>query len=121
MTRRGAAALQLAFYLWLRHEAKIDALIHLGAHGSLEWLPGKAVGGSGACAPQTARGFEKAQKQHGVAEETEVDRVLDIADHALSIGVYDRLKVPVKLIGVGEKVEDLKDFKPDDFAASLFD
>jgi fused signal recognition particle receptor len=37
------------------------------------------------------------------------------------IGVYDRLKVPVKLIGVGEKVEDLKDFKPDDFAASLFD
>lgn len=37
------------------------------------------------------------------------------------IGVYDRLKVPVKLIGVGEKVEDLRDFKPDQFAASLFD
>lgn len=37
------------------------------------------------------------------------------------IGVYDRLKVPVKLIGIGEKVEDLKDFKPDTFAANLFD
>ncbi|MBN9502534.1 MAG: signal recognition particle-docking protein FtsY [Armatimonadetes bacterium 55-13] len=37
------------------------------------------------------------------------------------IGVYERLKVPVKLIGIGEKVEDLKDFKPDQFAASLFD
>jgi fused signal recognition particle receptor len=37
------------------------------------------------------------------------------------IGVYERLKVPVKLIGVGEKVEDLKDFKPDTFAANLFD
>ena len=37
------------------------------------------------------------------------------------IGVYDRFKVPIKLIGVGEKLEDLKDFKPDEFARSLFD
>lgn len=37
------------------------------------------------------------------------------------IGVYDRLKIPIKLIGTGEKVDDLKDFKPDEFAASLFD
>ncbi len=40
----------VAFYLWLR-AAKIDAMIHLGAHGTLEWLPGKAVALSGACAP----------------------------------------------------------------------
>lgn len=37
------------------------------------------------------------------------------------IGVYDRFQVPIKLVGVGEKVEDLLDFKPDRFAASLFD
>jgi len=37
------------------------------------------------------------------------------------IGVYDRFKIPIKLIGTGEKVGDLKDFKPDDFAASLFE
>lgn len=37
------------------------------------------------------------------------------------IGVYDRFKIPIKLIGVGEKLEDLKDFKPDEFAKSLFD
>jgi fused signal recognition particle receptor len=37
------------------------------------------------------------------------------------IGVYDRLRVPVKLIGTGEQVGDLKDFKADDFAASLFE
>ncbi|MFQ3588169.1 MAG: signal recognition particle-docking protein FtsY [Fimbriimonadaceae bacterium] len=37
------------------------------------------------------------------------------------IGVYERFKVPVKLIGVGEKADDLKDFKPDQFAANLFD
>ena len=36
----------VAFYLWLRHVANINALIHLGAHGTLEWLPGKAVAGS---------------------------------------------------------------------------
>jgi fused signal recognition particle receptor len=37
------------------------------------------------------------------------------------IGIYERLKIPIKLIGTGEKVEDLKDFKPDEFAASLFE
>jgi len=37
------------------------------------------------------------------------------------IGVYDRLKIPIKLVGTGEKMDDLKDFKADEFAASLFD
>jgi cobaltochelatase CobN len=42
----------VAFYLWLRQIARIDALIHLGAHGTLEWLPGKAVALSDGCAPR---------------------------------------------------------------------
>jgi len=46
----------VAFYLWLRNVAKIDALIHLGAHGTLEWLPGKAVAGSEVCAPRALLG-----------------------------------------------------------------
>jgi fused signal recognition particle receptor len=37
------------------------------------------------------------------------------------IGVYDRFHIPIKLIGTGEKVGDLRDFKPDEFAAALFD
>ncbi len=37
------------------------------------------------------------------------------------IGVYDRLKIPIKLIGTGEKVGDLKDFKPKEFAEQLFE
>jgi fused signal recognition particle receptor len=37
------------------------------------------------------------------------------------IGVYDRVKIPIKLIGTGENVGDLKDFKAKDFAESLFD
>ena len=34
----------LAAYRWLEHEFGADAVIHLGKHGTLEWLPGKGVG-----------------------------------------------------------------------------
>lgn len=37
------------------------------------------------------------------------------------IGVYDKFKVPIKLIGVGEKVEDLLDFKAETFVKQLFE
>lgn len=37
------------------------------------------------------------------------------------IGVYERFKVPIKLIGVGEKAADLRDFSANQFAAELFD
>lgn len=37
------------------------------------------------------------------------------------IGIFDKLHVPIKLVGVGEKVDDLLDFKPERFAAALFD
>jgi cobaltochelatase CobN len=42
----------LAFALWLRHVAKVDALVHMGAHGTLEWLPGKAVALTASCFPE---------------------------------------------------------------------
>jgi cobaltochelatase CobN len=41
----------LAFGLWLRHTASIDAAVHMGAHGTLEWLPGKAVALTAVCFP----------------------------------------------------------------------
>ena len=37
------------------------------------------------------------------------------------IGVYDRFKVPIKLVGIGEKEDDLLDFKAERFAKALFD
>jgi fused signal recognition particle receptor len=37
------------------------------------------------------------------------------------IGINERLRIPIKFIGVGEKVTDLKDFIPDQFAAQIFD
>jgi cobaltochelatase CobN len=46
----------LAFALWLRHSFKADALVHMGAHGTLEWLPGKAVALTGCCFPEAVVG-----------------------------------------------------------------
>ena len=46
----------LAFGLWLRHAAKADAIVHMGAHGTLEWLPGKAVALTGSCFPEAVVG-----------------------------------------------------------------
>ena len=34
----------VAAYSWLREDFDADAVVHLGTHGSLEWLPGKTVG-----------------------------------------------------------------------------
>lgn len=45
----------VAFYLWLRAQG-VDALVHMGAHGTLEWLPGKAVALSDACWPEALIG-----------------------------------------------------------------
>lgn len=46
----------LAFYRWLDQGWGADAVIHLGKHGTLEWLPGKAVGLSAGCWPDAALG-----------------------------------------------------------------
>jgi cobaltochelatase CobN len=46
----------VAFGLWLQHIAGVDALVHMGAHGTLEWLPGKAVALTAACFPEIVTG-----------------------------------------------------------------
>ncbi|POZ51468.1 cobaltochelatase subunit CobN [Methylovulum psychrotolerans] len=40
-----------ALYRWLKDVWQADALVHVGKHGTLEWLPGKGVGLSGDCFP----------------------------------------------------------------------
>ncbi len=45
----------VAFYLWLRSQG-LRALVHIGAHGTLEWLPGKSVALSDACWPEALIG-----------------------------------------------------------------
>jgi cobaltochelatase CobN len=41
-----------AAYAWLAQEFRADAIIHLGKHGTLEWLPGKALALSAECFPE---------------------------------------------------------------------
>ncbi|MEH6444742.1 MAG: cobaltochelatase subunit CobN [Oceanospirillaceae bacterium] len=46
----------LAFYFWLRHVYQADAVVHVGKHGNLEWLPGKGLALSAQCWPDIALG-----------------------------------------------------------------
>jgi cobaltochelatase CobN len=46
----------LAHYLWMRQSHGCQVVVHVGKHGNLEWLPGKAVGLSGDCFPEWALG-----------------------------------------------------------------
>ncbi|MEG4028347.1 MULTISPECIES: cobaltochelatase subunit CobN [unclassified Microcoleus] len=46
----------LAYYYWLREKFGIDAIIHAGKHGNLEWLPGKSIALSNKCYPEVALG-----------------------------------------------------------------
>ncbi|WP_028534109.1 cobaltochelatase subunit CobN [Paludibacterium yongneupense] len=45
-----------ALYRWLRDEWQADAIVHVGKHGTLEWLPGKGVGLSDTCFPDALLG-----------------------------------------------------------------
>ena len=46
----------LGTYFWLRHSFGAHAVVHMGKHGNLEWLPGKNVGMSANCGPDAALG-----------------------------------------------------------------
>ena len=46
----------LAFYYWLRKTFQAQAIIHVGKHGNLEWLPGKSLALSRECYPEIAFG-----------------------------------------------------------------
>jgi len=46
----------LGFYRWLDTVWGADAIVHVGKHGTLEWLPGKGVGLSASCWPDVALG-----------------------------------------------------------------
>ncbi len=46
----------LAFYAWLRLHFRAHAVVHVGKHGNMEWLPGKAVALSSACFPEAVFG-----------------------------------------------------------------
>ncbi|MGK7876890.1 MAG: cobaltochelatase subunit CobN [Xenococcaceae cyanobacterium] len=46
----------LAYYYWLRQKFGALAIVHIGKHGNLEWLPGKSIALSNNCYPEIALG-----------------------------------------------------------------
>jgi cobaltochelatase CobN len=46
----------VAFGQWMRESLQAHAVVHVGAHGTLEWLPGKTVALSKGCAPEVVTG-----------------------------------------------------------------
>jgi cobaltochelatase CobN len=46
----------LAYYYWLREKFGAQAIVHVGKHGNLEWLPGKSVALSETCYPEVTLG-----------------------------------------------------------------
>ena len=45
-----------AFYAWVRIVFRARAIVHMGKHGNLEWLPGKSLALSEACYPEAVLG-----------------------------------------------------------------
>lgn len=46
----------LAYYFWLHHTFQMDAIVQVGKHGNLEWLPGKSLALANTCYPEVALG-----------------------------------------------------------------
>ena len=63
-----------------------------------------------------AREFSQATQLTGIV----LTKMDGTAKGGIAIGVQSELDVPVKFIGVGEKIEDLQHFNPDEFVDALF-
>ena len=46
----------IGYYRWIEEQFDADAIIHVGTHGSVEWLPGKEIGLSANCYPDICMG-----------------------------------------------------------------
>ena len=70
--------------------------------------------------------------QNGLRQAQEFKQAVDISGVVLTkldgtakggivVAIHETLGIPIKLIGVGEKLEDLRPFEPDIFARAIFD
>ena len=73
-------------------------------------------GSTGQNAYQQAKEFSKATDVNSLA----ITKLDGSAKGGVVIGIVDQLKVPIKFIGLGEGIDDLKVFDKKEFAASLF-
>ncbi|MBS1704471.1 MAG: signal recognition particle-docking protein FtsY [Armatimonadetes bacterium] len=72
---------------------------------------------TGQNAIRQAEEFSKAAKVSGLI----LTKLDGTARGGALVGLYERFRIPIKLIGVGEKASDLRDFDPKEFAGQLFE
>ena len=72
---------------------------------------------TGQNAIEQARQFTKATDVNALA----LTKLDGTAKGGVIIGISDQFHIPVRYIGLGEKMTDLQLFNPDDFVDSLFD
>jgi len=118
----------MAAYRWLDHHWGADAIVHLGKHGTLEWLPGKMLALSASCAPDAAlgsmplvypfvvndpgEGAQAKRRAHAVIVDHLVPPMMraesydELADLEALMDEYARLEVldPSKLPGLGAQI-----------------
>ncbi len=118
----------MAAYRWLNAHWQADAIVHLGKHGTLEWLPGKMLALSESCAPDAAladvplvypfvvndpgEGAQAKRRAHAVVVDHLVPPMMraesydELADLEALMDEYARLEVldPVKLPGLGAQI-----------------
>lgn len=63
-----------------------------------------------------AKFFNEAAKLSGIV----LTKLDGTAKGGIVVSIKRQLNIPVKLVGIGEAIEDLKDFKPEEFANALF-
>jgi cobaltochelatase CobN len=119
----------LACYRWIDSVWGGDAIVHLGKHGTLEWLPGKTLALSAACGPDAALGevpllypFLVSDPGEGVQAKRRAHAA--IVDHLVPpmarAGVYDELAELEALLDEHARVEVLDPAKLPALAARIW-
>ncbi len=96
---------------------KINRVIGKGVHGAPHETLLILDAGTGQNAISQAEIFTKAAPITGLV----LTKLDGTAKGGVIIGIKSELSIPVKWIGIGEGVEDLKPFNSDDFASALFE
>ena len=94
----------LAFYWWLRDEYKMDALIHLGTHGNLEWLPAKTVALSKNCWSEIVLGAMPIIYPYIVSDAGEAAQ----AKRRISAVIISHLTPPLQQVNLTKELAELE-------------
>ncbi len=97
--------------------AKIDRVIDRELNGASKETLLVLDATTGQNAIMQAREFKEASKITGLI----LTKLDGTAKGGIVISIKKELGIPVKFIGVGEKIDDMKEFSADEFAAALFE